>query len=65
MNCSVTTETTRPIAVTVRRAAEITSLSAASIRLLARTGKLRVARIGRRIVIPVSAIEQLLREASR
>lgn len=55
----------RPIAVSIARAAKLTSLSKATLRTYAKTGRLQVARFGRRIVIPTTSLEDFLREATR
>ena len=52
---------TEPLAVDVRDAARLTSLSVPTIRAYIRRGKLRATHIGRRIVIPVEALRELIR----
>jgi excisionase family DNA binding protein len=51
----------RPIAVSFTRASELTSLSKNSLRRLAKEGTLRTATVGRRRIIPFSALQDLLR----
>ena len=51
-----------PIAVDVNTAAKITSLSPHTIRNYIRTGKLKASRCGRRVIIPVKALSELVRE---
>lgn len=53
----------KPIAVSVGRAAELVGVSKATIRSFQKSGRLRVARLGRRVVVPMSALEQLVRES--
>lgn len=54
----------KPIAVSVGRAAELLSVSKATIRSFQKSGRLRVARLGRRVVVPMHALEQLVREST-
>jgi excisionase family DNA binding protein len=54
----------RPLAVSFSRAAEMTSLSKLSLRRLSKNGRLRTARIGRRRIIPYSALIELLEKSS-
>lgn len=54
----------RPIAVSVSRAATLVGVSRATIRVYAKTGRLRVARLGRRVIVPINALEQLVREST-
>ena len=49
------------IAVTLAEAEELAGVSRFSLRRQIKTGKLQVARIGRRLVVPVSELEKLLR----
>jgi excisionase family DNA binding protein len=59
------TNADRPIAVTVARAANMLGCSRWSIRQYAKTGELRVARLGRRkIMVPVASLEQFIQEAT-
>jgi excisionase family DNA binding protein len=53
----------RPIAVSVARAAALVGVSRATIRTFAKTGRLRVARLGRRVLVPLNSLEQLVRES--
>ena len=55
---------TRPIAVSFTRASELTSISKNSLRRFAKSGKLRTALVGRRRVIPFSALYELLQNGS-
>jgi hypothetical protein len=54
-----------PISVDFPRAAELTSLSVNSLRRYARTGRLKTILVGRRRVIPIVALHQLLEESDR
>lgn len=51
----------RPLAVSFAKAAELTSVSKASLRRYARDGRLRTVRFGRRRIIPFNALTELLR----
>ncbi len=51
-----------PLAVDVPTAARLTSLSIHTIRLYIRTGRLKVTRCGRRIMVPVESLTELVRE---
>ncbi len=51
------------LAVDIREAARLTSLSPHTIRNYIRKGRIRAVRVGRRILVPVSSLEHLLREA--
>jgi excisionase family DNA binding protein len=53
------------LAVDVREAARLTSLSVFTIRRRVRSGDLRAVRVGRRVLIPVHALEKLVREGVR
>jgi excisionase family DNA binding protein len=55
----------RPLAVSVRKASELLGLSRTTVWGFVRTGELGSAKLGRRVLVPVSAIEKLLREAAR
>jgi excisionase family DNA binding protein len=55
----------RPIAVSVARAAALVGVSRATIRTYAKSGRLRIARLGRRVIVPVNALEQLVRESTQ
>jgi excisionase family DNA binding protein len=50
------------IAVSVKRAAEMLSLSHWTIRAHAKSGRLRTARFGRRVLVPLTDLEQLVRD---
>jgi excisionase family DNA binding protein len=50
----------RPLAVSFERASELTSLSKNSLRRYARSGQLKTVRIGRRRIVPFSALHDLL-----
>ena len=50
------------LAVDVKKAAEMTSLSPHTIRLYIRKGILPVSRVGRRVIISVDALRKLVRE---
>ncbi len=54
----------RPLAVDVVTAARMTSLSPHTIRLYIRTGRLRVTRCGRRVLVPVESLAELVREGA-
>jgi excisionase family DNA binding protein len=49
-----------PLAVDVREAARLTSLSARTIRRYILLGRLRVVRVGRRVLVPVESLRALL-----
>jgi excisionase family DNA binding protein len=50
-----------PLAVDVREAARLTSLSVHTIRLYVNTGRIAATRIGRRVVIPLESLERLVK----
>jgi excisionase family DNA binding protein len=52
------------IAVSVARAALLVGVSRGTIRMFAKSGRLSVARLGRRVLIPMKALEQLVREST-
>jgi excisionase family DNA binding protein len=54
----------RPIAVSVKRAATLIGVSPATIRERVKSGQLRVARLGRRVIVPMNSLEQLVREST-
>lgn len=55
-----------PLAVDIREAARLTSLSPHTIRAYIRKGKrIRAVRVGRRVLIPVAELERLVREGIR
>jgi Helix-turn-helix domain len=49
------------LSVSLHEAEAISGLSSVTLRRMAKRGKLKVARIGRRIVIPMRELEKLLR----
>jgi excisionase family DNA binding protein len=49
------------LAHTIAEAAQLTSLSVRSIRYLMQTGKLGFSKVGRRVVIPATELQRLLR----
>jgi excisionase family DNA binding protein len=51
-----------PIAVDVKEAARLTSLSVRSIRRYIALGRLRVTRVGRRVLVPLASLRQMVRE---
>jgi excisionase family DNA binding protein len=53
----------KPIAVSVSRAALLIDVSKATIRTYVRAGRLKGARMGRRVLIPMNSLEQLVRES--
>jgi len=53
-----------PLAVGIAEAERLTSLSRPTLRLYIRTGKLRVTRCGRRVLIPVEALQELVRDGA-
>ena len=55
----------RPISVTVAHAASLVGVSKATIRAYAKCGKLKVARLGRRVLVPLDELEQLIQESTR
>jgi excisionase family DNA binding protein len=57
-------EQEKPLAVSVSRAASLVGVSRWSIRNFAKTGRLRVSRLGRRTVIPFESLEQLIRDSA-
>jgi len=59
------TADTKPIAVSIARAASLVGLSKWTIRAYARAGKLPVARFGKRVLVPMASLEQLVRDATR
>ena len=54
-----------PLAVDVREAARLTSLSTFTIRRAVKRGRLRAVRVGRRVLIPVTELEQLVHGEKR
>ena len=53
-------ESVSPIAVSFEGAAKLTSVSKNTLRRFAKTGKLRTSRVGRRVVIPVDGLKELV-----
>lgn len=51
-----------PLAVDVREAGRLLSLSPHTIRAYIRKSKLRAVRVGRRVLVPVAELERLARE---
>ena len=51
-----------PLAVDVREAARLTSLSPYTIRRCVRDGRIRAVRIGRRVLVPLSSLTALLQD---
>jgi len=52
-----------PLAVDVREAARLTSLSVHTIRAYCgKKGRIRAVRVGRRVLIPIAELERLVRE---
>lgn len=51
-----------PIAVDVKEAARLTSLSVRSIRRYIGLGRLRVTRVGRRVLVSLASLRQLFQE---
>jgi excisionase family DNA binding protein len=57
----VSVRSDRPLAVSISHAARLTSLSRATIRGYARTGRLRTVKCGRRVIVPFAALDELVR----
>jgi excisionase family DNA binding protein len=53
----------KPIAVSIRRAASLIGISPWSVRHAAKAGRLQIARIGRRTLVPVADLERFVRDA--
>lgn len=51
-----------PLAVDIREAARLTSLSVRTLRRYVGLGRLRVVRVGRRILVPVESLKVLVAE---
>lgn len=49
-----------PLAVSLKKAAELTGISKASLRYYSKIGRLRTVKIGRRIVIPMPSLRCFL-----
>lgn len=64
MTSGMTAVSDRPIAVSIARAATLVGVSRATIRTFAKSGRLRVARLGRRVIVPMNSLEQLVREST-
>lgn len=54
-----------PLAVDVQEAGRLTSLSTRTIRRYIKLGRIHAIRVGRRILVPVSSLKQLLEERSQ
>lgn len=52
-----------PLAVDLHEASRLTSLSVRTLRRYIESGRLRAARLGRRIAVPVTALKELLGES--
>jgi len=50
-----------PLAVDIREAGRLTSLSPHTIRAYVRKGKIRAVRVGRRVLVPIESLQDLLR----
>jgi excisionase family DNA binding protein len=57
-------ENAPPIAVDFKRAAQLTSVSRSTLRRFAKSGRLRTVLLGRRRVIPIGALKDLIRNGS-
>jgi excisionase family DNA binding protein len=64
MDTATQTASVRPLAVDIAGAERLTSLSRPTLRLYIRTGQLRVTRCGRRVLIPVEALQELVRDGA-
>lgn len=53
-----------PLAVDLREAARLTSLSVRTLRRYIRQNRLHVVRVGRRVVVPMAALRQFLGEGA-
>jgi excisionase family DNA binding protein len=49
------------LAVTVSEAARLTSLSRGTIRNYARVGRIKVIKVGRRTIVPIATLQDLVR----
>jgi excisionase family DNA binding protein len=49
-----------PLAVDVREASRLTSLSSRSIRRYIKTGRIRAVRVGHRLLVPMASLHELL-----
>jgi len=54
----------QPLAVDIREAARLTSLSTFTIRRYIQRGLLKATRVGRRVIVHISALEVLIRDGS-
>ena len=52
---------TNRLAVTVSEAARLTSLSRGTIRGYARNGRIKVIKVGRRTIVPITTLQDLVR----
>jgi len=59
VNCSQTAIGSRPLAVNFETASALTSISN-SLRKMARTGQLKTTRVGRRRIVPLNALNELV-----
>ena len=53
-----------PLAVDIREAARLTSLSTFTIRRYIRRGHLKATRVGRRVIIPINELRTLVADSS-
>lgn len=51
-----------PLAIDVKEAARLSSLSVFTIRRYIKRGLLKATRVGRRVIVPVSSVELLVRQ---
>lgn len=54
----------QPLAVDIREAGRLTSLSPHTIRAYVRKGRIRAVRVGRRVLVPIESLQDLLRPAN-
>lgn len=52
----------QPLAVDIREAARLTSLSVFTIRRHIKRGLLKATRVGRRVIVPMESLEKLIQE---
>lgn len=60
-----TTTEQAPLTITVERAAQLLGISRGLAYDLVRRGEIPAIHLGRRVVVPVSAIDEILRRATR
>lgn len=65
MSASAELVPTDRMAVTIAEAARLTTLSKGSIRNHAKSGRLKVVKVGRRVLVPVPSLQRLLQEGAR